>query len=100
MPLPVVEQHLRWRCGSWWASDPASCHRAGWLEIGMAEIITLEQQGLFEIEAGAMTTLAEPCEGCACDFGLFVIQAHDADLCRAEKQIQIPLAIRPAERAQ
>jgi hypothetical protein len=78
----------------------------------MAEIITLEQQGLFEplgqgvgeaiaeIEAGAMTTLAEPCEGCACDFGLFVIQAHDADLCRAEKQIQIPLAIRPAERAQ
>ena len=68
----------------------------------MAEVITFEQQGLFEplgqgvgeaiaeIEASAMTTLAEPCEGCACDFGLFVIQAHDADLCRAEKQIQSP----------
>ena len=78
----------------------------------MAEIISLEQQGLCErlgqgiggaiaeIEAGAMTTFAVPSEGCACNFGLFAIQAHDADLCRAEKQIQIPLAIRPAERAQ
>ena len=46
--------------------------QAGWLEIGVAEIITFEQQGLLEplgqgigeaiaeIEAGAMTTLAVP----------------------------------------
>jgi hypothetical protein len=76
----------------------------------MAEIITLEQQGLCErvgqgigeaiaeIEAGAMTTLAVPSEGCACDFGLFAIQAHDADLCRAEKQIQISFTIESSTR--
>ena len=80
---------------------------AGWLEIGVAKIMTFEQQGLFEplgqgireaigeIEAGAMTTLAVPSEGCACDFDLSAIQAHDADLCRVEEQIQISLAIRP-----
>ena len=60
---------------------------AGWLEIGVAKIMTFEQQRLFEplgqgigeaiaeIEAGAMTTVAVPREGSACDFGLFAIQA-------------------------
>src|SRR5260221_14006791 len=80
------------------------------LHVGLAEVITFEQQDLVAgdrqrvgeavavVEAGGMTALAEAAPSAARHIGLVEIDWHDLDLRALQPQIELPTAGGPHAR--